>query len=453
MEYAARICFYRLQKYFFIIAFTMNDQRIAVVSPQITSRLRYTALEFFERRLGLNVDFWKTNGFTSSGSYLLTISYGEPSETDWFIPASGLLQDGASQEIWLGGSLPDFQNYLQGLEQGVFKQDLFSGVFWLLSRMEEYDHSCVDLHGRYDTSRSLLVKAGLETIPWIEDWAGQIARRMESRGFFFKPHLHPGLEISFDIDHPTLYKEKGWLRNTAGALRDLKQANFNAVVQRLAVGMGLRPDPYITYSEISRQLSGYPALFFFWLGNYGAHDKGLPFLSHNLQTWFFESNRMGRVGIHPSYRVMTQPSKLQEEMERFYQLAGHLPTISRFHYLRFRLPDSYRLLSDAGILHDYSMGFSDRLGFRAGTSMPFSWYDISREEISPLLIHPFAAMDSAAFFQLKLSAAQYLEKLSYLLAQTLQKGFGCHLIFHNEFPSWPSGWNNLLEKVLQTNPK
>ena len=68
-------------------------------------------------------------------------------------------------------------------------------------------------------------------------------------------------------------------------------------------------------------------------------------------------------------------------------------TKSRNHYITLKFPETYRNLISAGITDDYTMGFPDATGFRAGTSQDFYWYDLKDERQTVLKIHPFCLMD------------------------------------------------------------
>jgi hypothetical protein len=58
------------------------------------------------------------------------------------------------------------------------------------------------------------------------------------------------------------------------------------------------------------------------------------------------------------------------------------------------------------------MGYASQVGFRAGTSLPFFFYDLDMETQTQLLVHPFAIMDGTLneYLQLTTDEAQYLVK-------------------------------------------
>ena len=130
----------------------------------------------------------------------------------------------------------------------------------------------------------------------------------------------------------------------------------------------------------------------------------------------------------------------------------HRPIVrNRFHYLRIKLPQSYRFLSHEGILHDYSMGYAECPGYRAGTLTPYPFYDLERDEESPLIIHPFSVMDTTLIRHQKRTPEQSLEIYKNHIDQARAVGSSFNAIWHNQnicdTPEWEP-WRNLFEKVL-----
>lgn len=77
------------------------------------------------------------------------------------------------------------------------------------------------------------------------------------------------------------------------------------------------------------------------------------------------------------------------------KITGKDVIINRFSLSHLVMPASYRHISALGIREDYSMGYDDYPGFRAGLSRPFLFYDLYEEQITRLRIYPFQMTDHA----------------------------------------------------------
>jgi hypothetical protein len=103
--------------------------------------------------------------------------------------------------------------------------------------------------------------------------------------------------------------------------------------------------------------------------------------------------------------------------------------------LRFSPADSYPQLEELGFTSDYSIGFSEIAGFRAGTSFPFQWYEFRNERTSGLTLYPFMNMDSGSRFIRNESKEKFLEDIESMLISIKTYGGRFETLFHNEFPS------------------
>ncbi|SMD05263.1 DUF7033 domain-containing protein [Pedobacter nyackensis] len=88
------------------------------------------------------------------------------------------------------------------------------------------------------------------------------------------------------------------------------------------------------------------------------------------------------------------------DMKRFgfIQKPGFsIPNLQGKHHFdaKMKMPKSYIKLANTIAKNDYSMYYNDYPGFRAGTSIPFYWYDLQLEKKTQLLLHPVAATDIA----------------------------------------------------------
>jgi hypothetical protein len=98
------------------------------------------------------------------------------------------------------------------------------------------------------------------------------------------------------------------------------------------------------------------------------------------------------IGIHPSYSSNKNLHELEIEIKRLGKVIKRDITKSRNHFLKLSFPTTYERLLEHDITDDYTMGYANAVGFRAGTSVSFPFYNIDLEQETKLLVHPFAVM-------------------------------------------------------------
>lgn len=421
----------------------MQNPRIFIKALTIGPRLRYVAEEIFKRRLGLDFVLGDESSIPPTEDFL--ISYGMESR-GWIVPESGILKTGTLDEVKFNFANIDFKKVAEQ-EDNRFNTDWLGMIFWFLSRQEEYQMKHQqDQHGRFAAHFSPLFKLDKFHFPWVDFWIDRLREQLLDAAILVSKQTLPP-EISFDIDHMLAYREKGFLRNAAGLLRDGLSFQFGRVAKRLSVLAGLSTDPYEALSEIEFQIGpGHNPAFFIWIGNYGPYDKGLSWENPFFRRTVKLLSEKYRVGLHPSWAALSEPGRLKTEKQRLENITGIQVLHNRFHYLRFRLPESYRLLISNGIEHDYSMGFSDTPGYRAGTGWPFYWYDLEREEKTRLLVHPFGLMDSCARYKLNWNAEKFLEEYKKMKSAAAAVSGRLHVVMHNEFGTW-KGWEQILRQM------
>ena len=135
------------------------------------------------------------------------------------------------------------------------------------------------------------------------------------------------------------------------------------------------------------------------------------------------------VGLKCSYKALADLIILKKEKQ---ELDGVLNTTTekvRSSFSKVNLPSTYRNYVELEIKKDYSMGYPDEIGFRAGTSFPFLFYDIDFEVQTPLIIHPYQLMDfSLLKFDSFLDKKETLEKV---INEVKKVGGIFTPIFHN----------------------
>src|SRR5690606_21745347 len=103
--------------------------------------------------------------------------------------------------------------------------------------------------------------------------------------------------------------------------------------------------------------------------------------------------KVAHLGLHPSYNSSKNPYQVQREKKRLDTILQRKTVESRQHFLKINFPQTYQVLHQMGFKHDYTMGFAEVCGFRCGTAQPIYFFDLERNKVTDLVLHPFVYMD------------------------------------------------------------
>jgi hypothetical protein len=333
--------------------------------------------------------------------------------------------------------------------------DLFSAIFYLLSRYEEYLPFAPDQYGRFDAKQSLAFQHGFLEKPVVDQWLILFKSILEKRFPTLKFSRQEFRFVStIDVDYPWAYLHKGFVHTAGGFIKHCLKFNFSELRQRTDVLRNRRPDPYDTYDYIRQieQQYNFRSMFFFLLGNCGKYDTNYALSSPQFSKLLNDLKADRVIGIHPSFKSNKSLNLLKFEFNRLTRFLGKEPEISRQHFLMLRLPDTYRNLISLNVQTDYSMGYASRIGFRAGTSRPFRFYDLIRDEATSLVIHPFVVMDVTMRQYMNLSPGEATAKIGHLLESVRAVNGVFTSIWHNDSLSehgvW-RGWRVVFEEMVK----
>ncbi len=339
--------------------------------------------------------------------------------------------------------------------EGDIGFDIFAAVFYLLTRYEEYLPHKKDAYGRYAHENSLAYREGFLQEPlidsWLEDFRKIISGKCPAfpssqRKFRFRP--------SYDIDMAWSFLHKGWKRNAGAITLLFLKFKFRKAMQRIAVLKGNRQDPFDAYEwmdQLHREFHLSPLYFFLFAKERSKYDRNIDI--HNKAFLDLVKNISSKyeTGIHPSWYSGDHGQMIAAEKKLLEDASGKKIESSRQHYIRFELPGTYRQLAEAGIRHEYSMGYGSINGFRASVAHAFYWYDLKKEEKTSLEIHPFCFMDANAFYEQGLNAEQALEEMFNLYDAARKVNGEMITIWHNSFlgsDEMFEGWKDVYEKFI-----
>ena len=369
------------------------------------------------------------------------INYGKEFSEFINIPYSGTYQV-------IHNIKPDFKKRLID-EDDKFNFDLFVAVFYFLARVEEYEETEKDEHGRYRSSNSSLAASNILDIPIVDLWIAELKGYIEKK---WRINISYNREYTFsstiDVDHIYAYKNKPLGIQLGGLTKDVLSLSFGRIKDRFSIN-----DPYDRLEDMIawHRNNGSDVQFFVLTAKRTNRDKNLDPESLDFQKKISQIAKNNKLGIHPSYYAEEKKS-ICAEKDRLASITGVSIKSSRQHYLRLQIPSMYRALINCGIEEDHTMGYPDVIGFRAGTSYPFYWYDLEQDEVSNLRIIPFQVMDVTMKQYLGLSPEEGLERTKQIIdmIKPMKGNFG--LIWHNSSfyarEGW-SGWESVYKSILE----
>lgn len=421
---------------------------VIVYSPAESSRLLYVLNEIFSRRLGISWTFTSNAKEYEGNSSPCKINY-----SDQVLPGLQVLPSGFLQEL---GIVPGFKPLTTRIEyhavlfgnEGQLGFDIFSMAFWCLSRYEEYQPFSADQHGRFPASGSHFFEGGFVETP-VLDIALEYFYRQAGLHAADKFAVYP----TIDIDQAYKHRGKPFGIRILSLFKSLYQLQFDDAIESIAVSFE-KTDPWDIYGKLSAILGqNQPRTrIFIHCGNRGPYDKAISLKYKPYQKLLNLLSESYSVGLHPSYAAGISAKGIAGEMKRLETATGSPISISRHHFLKIQIPETYQNLISAGIGHDYSMGFADSPGFRAGTAQSFHFYDLSRETTTALVIHPFCLMDVSLMRYRQMNPDEALEKSVLMKEVCRQYQIPFCVLLHNESLSctgeW-KGWEKVWEAWLE----
>jgi hypothetical protein len=349
----------------------------------------------------------------------------------------------------------DKHGHIFQTKSNIVEHDLLASCFFLLSRYEEYVNPRRDKFGRFESHQSLMGKAGLLQRPLVDIWAHELYEALVAR-FPFIPRLEGtyNQRSTFDVDVAYAYKGRNWWRRTRSSLQDLKNLDFQRIKERKRVLKGIEADPFDSFDELRRlhEEAGVPAHFFFLVGDYGPLDKNLSPKRDDIQKLILQVSEWAEVGLHPSMSSNDSDKTLKKEFERLAKTIGKKVDSSRQHYLYLDLPDTYRKLIEHGVEVDFTMGYADHIGFRAGTSHAFPWYDLEKEKSTSLYLMPLSVMDASLQDYMGLSPEEAIQKVNRVKEEVKAVNGTFVSLWHNDsvtdYGKW-QGWRKVFKACLQ----
>jgi hypothetical protein len=299
-----------------------------------------------------------------------------------------------------------------------------------LSRWEETLEGERDEHGRFPSTRSIAVGDDFLHRPVVDEYGLALQQVLMRLMPGWTPERRPAaIKISHDVD---LLGTPWNLRQALGhAIR--RRRPLSTVRDLIAPTIGVRPTYLELLHEIVRKTLArglQPAVY--WKASATtSFDSGYNPAARLIRATISWLREQGvECGVHPGYDTFLHVPNLREEVRRLRGVLGGGPLGGRQHYLRW-CPETWAQWEECGLTYDSTVGYADRIGFRAGTCFPYRpWLvDLGRE--ANIVELPLLVMDGTLYQYMKLPEQRAIQTIRSLLERCDAVGGVFTLLWHN----------------------
>jgi hypothetical protein len=308
--------------------------------------------------------------------------------------------------------------------------DLPTSALLTLSRFEETLPVPRDEHGRFEACSSIASRGGFLHRAVVDEYGLAFADALT----WLLPRWQPAeprlrVKLGHDVD------EIGLPFNFHSAVAHTLRRGRPAATLRDLWAPLTRTDT--TYQKLLREMvrlsaeRGLDSTVYWKCSAKGPHDTGYDPHHPRIRAHIEELRARGvNLGIHPGYETFESPKRFLQEVGALIELLGDRHVGGRQDFLRWK-PETWAAWEAAGLAYDASVGFADRIGFRAGTSHAYRPWLLAENREAHLLEIPIVAMDSTLQGYMKLDSGEALTQLRACVARCRLVGGIFHLVWHN----------------------
>ncbi len=191
--------------------------------------------------------------------------------------------------------------------------------------------------------------------------------------------------------------------------------------------------PFFNFKEIIRLEEKYNAKSSFYFLTLDKDEQDFNFKIEDIeQELGYIADNGWEVGLHGGHKSYDELKDLIEKKRRLEKVLGKKIVGYRNHYLRFKVPKTWELLSKADFKYDTTFGYHDCIGFRNGMCYPFKPFNLTTKKEIDILEIPLNIVDSTLFGNTMNLNHKKAWELSKQLIDTVEKYNGIiTILWHN----------------------
>ena len=287
--------------------------------------------------------------------------------------------------------------------------DIFGSIFFMLSRYEELVTIDRDDHERFPAWASVAYKANFLDRPIVNEYLEILWSSIHS--------IWPDLErkeykaknfITCDVDlpfNPSLYDFKKMVFQAGRqVLREYAPHKALSTLFKFVgnkIGFSFKDEfrENISWMMDINEKVGNKIAFYFITHKTSYLDSNENFDELKIRKLFKEIHQRGHeIGLHPGYNCYNDQANFKKTVEVLRRVLKEEEIKQdilggRMHFLRWDNSKTPQLFEDNGFVYDSTLMYSDKIGFRCGTSYEFTMYDLINRKAFKLKQRPLIAME------------------------------------------------------------
>lgn len=319
--------------------------------------------------------------------------------------------------------------------------DIIASSYFMLSRWEETVDKNQDQHQRSSASSSTAYRYNYLHRPIVNEYADLLWTLLIRAGYTGERKKHVfETAVTHDVDRqyqwPNVFTGIKELGGDLIKRKNLSLFGNNLVSMFRTLGLNQR-DPFDQHNyqmDLAEQ-NGIRACFNFIVSRSDRNDQPLSTRDPRLKNLIRQIELRGhQIGFHPGYDTYLDYQRFENELNTLQNLADQKIEGGRQHFLRFKVPYTWRLWERAGMVWESSLGYADMPGFRCGSCYSYSVYDcLERKQLS-LKEKPLILMDATLVYYLK---SWDINEVIKLRNQCVLHGGTWMTIWHNDLVGHP----------------
>ena len=397
-------------------------------------RIEYTFNHIF--KLILNKNFSITNSKSEFIDFKgRKLSYANaPISDELFFQSNGLLEERGLENHEI--TIFEWDNvkcFFRVGQKSAIPFDIFSAIFFLLSRYEEYMPHSSNNHSQFSHLQSIAHKENFLEIPLVDIWIKKLIYLFEN-----KINLKCKIDKKNQIDsiiisllRPYKYNNKYPFESFMIWFKNLIKLNLWEVIEHILVLLKIKIDPWEIDSHIKDLLldTKNKILFFFPFSSESFFREETPKTNENFKKYIKEVHDNFEIGLLPSNNALKSQKTFELENFNISKLVHTKVDKILLQEGLKKISEDYKNCLSLDYVNDFSMGYNDAFGYRASTCSSFFFYDLSNENKTKILVTPFVAHHTLID---KISLSEASKKIQYFKEIARKYIGGFCIIVNNE---------------------